>query len=113
MEAPAAAAYAAEIEAARAAGGARQFERALHHLERAHILGQRSTARHLQAHWLMLTVGVRQGDLRETLGQIPRMLAALLFSKVWVPVGNSGRARVSAFAPMPVPEDLHRFVSGR
>jgi hypothetical protein len=79
MEAPAAAAYTAEIEAARAAGGARQFERALHHLERAHILGQRSTARHVQAH----------------------------------SVGNSGRARVSAFAPMPVPEDLRRFVSGR
>jgi Protein of unknown function (DUF3703) len=27
-----------------------------------------------------------------------------------VPRGNSGRARVSAFAPMPVPEDLWHLV---
>ena len=39
-----------------------------------------------------------------------RMVAALLSSRVWVPLGNTGRARVSAFRPMPVPPDLRHLV---
>jgi hypothetical protein len=39
-------------------------------------------------------------------------LAAALFSRLWVPVGNTGGANVSAFRPMPVPEDLQRLLEG-
>jgi Protein of unknown function (DUF3703) len=53
---------------------------------------------------------LRRGDLREVFGQVPRMLASILFSRLWVPRGNSGRARVSAFKPMPVPDELRHLV---
>ncbi len=79
-------------------------------LERAHILGQRLSLRHARAHWLMLRAGWMLGDWREVFGQLPRILAALLFSRLWVPLGNSGRARVSAFRPMPLDEDLRRLL---
>jgi hypothetical protein len=81
------------------------------HLERAHILGQRNGGKHAYAHWLMLTTGLRLRDYREVLGQFPRILAALVFSRIWVPFGNTGRARVSAFKPMSVPEDLKKLLS--
>ncbi|BAU77229.1 hypothetical protein ppKF707_5291 [Metapseudomonas furukawaii] len=51
-------------------------------------------------------------DYREMLGQVPRILAALLFSKVWVPEGNTGRARVSAFRPMPISAELKQLLQG-
>lgn len=79
-------------------------------LERAHILGQRLALPHARAHWLMLRAGWRLGDWREVLGQLPRILAALVFSRIWVPLGNSGRARVSAFRPMPLSEELRRLL---
>jgi hypothetical protein len=79
-------------------------------LERAHILGQRLPLWHARSHWLMLRAGWQQRDWREVAGQLPRILAALLFSRIWVPLGNSGRARVSAFRPMPISEDLRRLL---
>ncbi|PTS85945.1 hypothetical protein DBR00_09360 [Pseudomonas sp. HMWF032] len=79
-------------------------------LERAHILTQRRPLLHAKSHWLMLTLGWQQRDYREVAGQLPRIIAALLASRIWVPVGNTGRARVSAFRPMPVPEELHRLL---
>jgi hypothetical protein len=51
-------------------------------------------------------------DYREMLGQAPRIIAAVLFSKIWVPLGNTGRARISAFAPMPVSPGLQRLFQG-
>jgi hypothetical protein len=86
------------------------FETAFMHLERAHVLAQRMTGRHTFIHWRMLVAGLRRGDLREAIGQVPRIVASLLFSRLWVPRGNNGRARVSAFAPMPVPADLLHLV---
>lgn len=76
------------------------------HLERAHIIGQRHSWRHARSHLAMLRLGWAQRDWREVAGQMPRILAALVFSRLWVPRGNTGRARVSAFRPMPVPPDL-------
>lgn len=79
-------------------------------MERAHILSQRMPLLHAWSHWLLLRAGWQGRDWREVLGQLPRILAALLFSRIWVPVGNSGRARVSAFAPMPLSEELRRLL---
>lgn len=79
-------------------------------LERAHILTQRQPWLHARSHWLMLRAGMQAGDGREVLGQLPRILAALLFSRIWVPLGNTGRARVSAFQPMPLSDELRRLL---
>jgi len=103
-------AYEQEVAQADQALQARDFETAFIHLERAHVLGQRMTGRHTYIHWRMLVAGLRRRDLREVIGQVPRIVASILFSRLWVPRGNSGRARVSAFKPMPVPDDLRHVV---
>lgn len=97
----------AEGEAALARG---DLDRAYAWLERAHILSQRMPLRHARSHWLMLRAGWAVRDWREVAGQLPRIPAALLFSRIWVPLGNTGRARVSAFRPMPVEEELRRLL---
>jgi hypothetical protein len=81
------------------------------HLERAHVLAQRRPLRHTRVHWLMLRAGLSQADCREVVGQVPRMIASVLFSRIWVPIGNTGRARVNALQPMPIPDDLRDLVS--
>lgn len=103
--------YEEELSRAREALESGNFEVCFVHLERAHVLSQRMTGRHTHVHWLMLVAGWRRGDWREVVGQVPRMLASMLFSRLWVPRGNTGRARVSAFKPMPVPEDLRDLVA--
>lgn len=105
------AAYDKEIALAQLALTCRNYDICFAHLERAHTLAQRSTVRHCHVHWLMLIAGHRQSDYREVAGQIPRILASALFSRMWIPTGNTGRARISAFKPMPVPEDLRHLFS--
>lgn len=101
-------AFHAELAAAEAAAG--DHQRVLHHLARAHILSQRYTWPHVRVHWLMLKAGRRAHDAREIFGQATRIVAAALFSRIWVPVGNIGLASVSATKPMPIPEDLRRLL---
>ena len=103
-------AYKQEVQRADEALRRNDFEAAFRHLERAHVLAQRMTGRHTFIHWRMLVAGWRRRDWREVAGQVPRMLASILFSRLWVPRGNSGRARISAFKPMPVPGDLQHLV---
>lgn len=100
------AAYRSELVAADAALAREDPDAAFARLERAHILSQRFTAQHVYVHWRMLVLGVANQDLREVVGQVTRMAAAALFSRIWVPEGNTGRARISALRPMPVPDDL-------
>jgi hypothetical protein len=83
---------------------------AFRHLERAHILSQRLTLRHVKVHWLMLEHGIVARDAREIFGQSVRILAAALFSRIWVPMGNTGGANVGAMRPMPVPDDLRELL---
>jgi hypothetical protein len=85
--------------------------RAFHHLERAHVLGQRSTHRHVRSHLGMLAIGWQRRDRREVLGQFARLPAALLFSSIWVPAGNTGGANVRAMQPMPIPDDLRALLA--
>lgn len=76
------------------------------HFERAHVLGQRSTRLHIRAHIAMLKVGWLRSDRREIVGQVTRIVAAALFSRIWVPEGNTGGANVSALKRMPIAEEL-------
>jgi hypothetical protein len=95
-----------ELARARACRTAADLDAAFAHLERAHILSQRFAFAHAGVHLRMWRIGWLRGDLRELVGQTTRTLAALIFSRVWVPVGNTGGADVSAFRPMPLPADL-------
>lgn len=98
------------LQQATAARAAQDIPLAYQWLERAHILSQRRPLLHALTHWRMLQLGWQTRDLREILGQLPRVLAALLFSKIWVPLGNTGRARVSAFAPAPLSAELQQLL---
>ena len=89
------------------------LDRAFAHLERAHILSQRFTWLHVRSHLGMLRIGWQRADWREILGQLARIPAALLFSRIWVPIGNTGGANVSATRPMPVPDDLRALLEER
>ena len=99
-------AFAQEWAQARAARCAGDHDRAFHHLERAHILGQGRAWLHVKSHLGMLRLGWQRRDWREVPGQLLRIIAAALFSRLWVPAGNTGGANVSAFEPMAVPPDL-------
>ena len=103
-------AFASEMAAARSAETAGDLALAKHHLERAHILGQKFTWPHIKSHVGMLYVGYARKDMREIFGQCVRVIAALLFSKIWVPVGNTGGANVNALKPMPIPDDLLKLL---
>jgi len=94
------------MQAAQACRARGELEAAFSHLERAHILGQRHTWLHMRSHFGMWRIGWMRRDLRELFGQSTRVVAAMLFSKIWVPLGNTGGANVSAMLPMPVPAEL-------
>jgi hypothetical protein len=100
------AAYLAELTAAEGAVASGDKADAFRRLEHAHILSQRYTFEHVRVHWRMLRLAASIGARREVVGQLSRVVAAAVFSRVWVPVGNTGRANVSAFKSMPVPDDL-------
>jgi hypothetical protein len=103
----------AELAAARDLEARGDLDAAFAHLERAHILSQRHAFAHAGVHLRMWRVGWLRRDAREVIGQSTRMLAALLFSRLWVPAGNTGGAHVSAFRPMPVPPDLAAILDAR
>jgi hypothetical protein len=81
------------------------------HLESAHILGQRSLRLHVRCHWTMFGLAWRTRNRDEAIGQVMRLLAAMLFTRFWVPAGNSGRAHHSAFAKQPIPRDLRQTMN--
>lgn len=96
-----------ELEAARAAELAGEPLVAFNHLERAHVLGQKSTVQHVRAHTAMFFWGLRHHKPREVIGQITRLIGAAAVTWVgFVPQGNTGGANVSAFKAMPIPDDL-------
>lgn len=104
-------AYDTELSAARSARLAGKVDAAFHHLERAHILSQSHTQQHVHVHWLMLRLGASAGACREVIGQAMRVVAAAVSSRIWVPIGNTGRADVSAIKPMPIPDDLRALLA--
>ncbi len=83
-------------------------------LERAHILAQPYFFAHLASHWHMLGFALTLRDWREAAGQLFRLALVPLGSLTGrLPAGNTGRARVSAFRPMPLPADLAEGLSPR
>ena len=81
------------------------------HLERAHILSQPMVVPHVRTHVDMLGYAVRRRDPRELAGQLLRLVLAGPGSLTGrYPVGNTGGANVSAFLPMPIPDDLRQLL---
>lgn len=82
-------------------------------LEEAHVLSQPWPWPHVKVHLAMLRVGLRRRDVTEVRGQVLRVLVAGPGSVSGrYPVGNTGRARVPATEPMPVPPELGALLDG-
>jgi len=87
------------------------FRSSWHHLERAHILGQPYPYHHTLVHCKMLLFGIKIKDIKEIIGQIPRLLVGGVKSFVGeIPVGNTGGANVPPLKSMEIPEELKRIM---
>lgn len=106
-------AYDTEMYAAAEYYDGNNLDKAFYHLERAHILGQSFAFTHARAHWWMLKVGWKRRDPIEIGGQVARIIGALLFSRIWVPLGNTGGAHVDPFRSMPIPEEFQSLLKRR
>ncbi len=90
-----------------------EHTRAMHHLERAHVLGQRLVGAHVRVHWMMFTVEVARHRTRAAFGQLVRVVLGAIGSAIGVlPTGNTGGSDVDMFAAMPVDADLARVMHG-
>ena len=101
-----------ERHAASAAIRGNDLSQAWAHLERAHILSQPMAGRHVRTHLAMLRFAIRTVRPDEVAGQLFRTLVAAPGS--WTgryPLGNTGGANVSAFAPMDIPDDLQPLLA--
>ena len=96
-------AFEAEMAAAEPHIRTGQLDRAMRHLEKAHVLGQYYVLPHVRAHWAMLRIAFKLRSLADGYGQAVRIVLGALGSAVgMVPHGNTGRSDVSMFLPMPV-----------
>jgi len=96
-----------ELGAYRAAKRAGDPVAAWRALERAHIVSQTHLLIHMRVHLEMLRFAISLRDWPEILGQLVRLALAPLGSLTGrIPIGNTGRSTVSAFTPMPIPNDL-------
>jgi hypothetical protein len=87
------------------------FSASWYHLERAHILGQPYPYHHTLVHWKMLLFGIKIKDLKEIIGQIPRLLVGGIKSFVGeIPVGNTGGANVPPLKSMDIPAELKKII---
>jgi hypothetical protein len=104
--------FEAELALSRQCFRAGELSRSWRHLERAHSLGQAGPLAHTRAHWHMLIFGLRIKDLKEILGQLPRLLTGGVKSFVGkIPTGNTGGANVPPLRPMEIPDDLKAILS--
>jgi hypothetical protein len=89
------------------------LERAFHHLERAHVIGQAFVRPHTQAHWLMLVLEIRRLRFGAAFGQVVRLVLGILGSAVGVvPTGNTGGSNISMFKRLPIAPDLQGIIDG-
>jgi hypothetical protein len=103
--------YQQELQHYQNAFAAGHLSEAWGHIERAHILGQAWPVEHTQTHWEMMKFAFSIKDIREILGQIPRLIVGGVKSFVGeIPVGNTGGANVPPLRPMEIPKDLQQIL---
>jgi hypothetical protein len=88
----------------------KDFKSSYYHLENAHILGQKHIYRHTVSHYWMLVFGLKTKNSKEIIGQFFRIIASLLFTIIWVPIGNTGGTNISPIKPIPIRKELRNFL---
>jgi hypothetical protein len=99
-----------EVQGCKKALQQKQFPKAWHHLERAHVIGQSYPFEHSYTHWKMLLFGIRVKNAKEIIGQLPRLLVGGVKSFVGeIPLRNTGGANVPPLRSMPIDEDIRNI----
>lgn len=87
-----------------------EMGKAWHHLEKAHVIGQRYPYHHSLVHWKMLVFGCRIKNVKEVIGQLPRLMVGGIKSFVGtIPVGNTGGANVPLMQSMPIQQEIREI----
>ena len=89
----------------------KDYPTAFYHFENAHILGQKHVWRHTISHYWMLVYGLKTKNAKEITGQFFRIIASLIFTLIWVPLGNTGGTNISPIKPIPVRKELQKYFS--
>ena len=101
-----------EYQLAHSAESNNDLHNAWWHLERAHILGQAWPVDHSRTHWKMLCFAFRRKNLKEIVGQLPRLLVGGIKSFLGeIPTGNTGGADVPPLRSMEIPADLNEILA--
>jgi hypothetical protein len=98
---------------ARQACEERDYERALHHIGRAHILGSHFWSTHFKSHWLMLEIGWHKRDAYEVWIQTLRTAGTFgtrLLAPFFGTTGNPGSAQFGVGARFDLPADLEALL---
>ena len=66
--------YRKELHEFQKAFNKNKYRESWRHLERAHILAQPYPYEHTYVHWKMLCFGIKIKNVKEVIGQIPRLL---------------------------------------
>lgn len=81
-------------------------------LQAAHVAGQTRLEPHFKVHFLMLALAWETGDWMEISGQLFRIaLVPLGHLTGRLPLGNSGKADISAFKSMPIDPALSALIT--
>ena len=103
--------YKKELSNAAYAFSQGHLQQSWQYLERAHILGQPYPFSHSYVHWEMLKFGIKTKNMKEIIGQIPRLVLGGVKSFVGhIPVGNTGGANVPPMQPMEIPNELKLII---
>jgi hypothetical protein len=103
--------YSEELTNATTCFAQNNLQQSWYHLERAHILGQPYPFAHSYVHWKMLIFGIKTKNIKEIIGQIPRLIIGGVKSFVGnIPVGNTGGANVPPLLSMEIPEDFKSII---
>lgn len=105
--------FKAELEKAKTAIVAQDFETAWTALQRAHILGQRDAIAHTVAHWNMLKLAWRQRNFREVMGQLMPVLLAIPLTLLYGQMRSlrGGKSNVNDSERVSIPEDIQQILN--
>jgi len=104
-------AFKAEMKLGRDFYSRGSFDKAFHHFERAHVLGQFYVIPHTRTHIWMFIIGIRTGNMREIIGQLIRIPLGMIGSALGkAPLGNTGGANIKLSTTLPIPEDLKKYL---
>lgn len=81
------------------------------YLERAHVIGQFNWKKHFYVHILMIIYALRTKNIKEFMGQVPRLILTIPGSVLHkAPVGNVGTTRIGIFTTMPISDEIKKLI---